>query len=438
MTGSGPVSPQPSANSPEVAFKVAEGDSPMDFITKNLRRPAEPAPAATPQPVASEPPKETTPEPTFNPPDLPIEPPKEPNPKPPEPKKEEPLAEPLVEPDKDKNLLSKTFPKEKGDSVKDLRRKTQELETTLSEKDQTLKETQEKLSKYESGEAVPEVVQQLNDRIAELEHFEKLHSFRTSKEYHEKFAKPVDELRARAVKLAEEYEVDPAILAEAYNLQNKKDLNVFLRQHFDDVGAMEVRDVLLNIKNLQVEAESAIKEPAKKLEEIILENRKRDQVKQTERVNVINSNAREGWVSALTELRASGKYPEIVLTGDPNHDKISRPLLNEASSEVGKFVKAMGMHGLSDLPIDAAKILSKMALLARIADVAAAERDMHYRRAEEIKANSERVSTLSRPALGQQAPLPPVSERNSSTPHENLRKGIDGILETTKNKLRNK
>lgn len=298
-------------------------------------------------------------------------------------------------------LLEQVAKPKKGpeDSIKDLRRIATQYKTQLSEKETAHAELQAELEKYKTGEAIPEVIQKKEERIAELEYYEKLHALKLSPEYQKKYVEPISELRDKAIQLANDYGVDPTLLNEAYSLDNPRERNQFLREHFDDVGAMEVKGLLDKIKDVDTASQKAEKEPTQALEKIKSEYREQEQTREQHRVRTLAGNSREGWTSAYKEL-SEGNYPELTLIGKEEHDKLVKPLVQTAAEEYGRFIKLLADSGTKDLHPEAAKILAKRFLLSQVNSVTAASREHHYNRAEEIVNESKRMSSMIRPPIG--------------------------------------
>lgn len=373
---------------------LVDGSDPLDFIRQNLnRQQPQPLPIQQPDQIVTQVVKEV--EQSFKDKDIGLDLPYNTQPSIPKPD--------AITPKPDASTQEPPIPEEaKGpeESIKHLRKKTVELSRTLEEKEATAAELAETLEKYKTGEALPDIVETYKQRINELEHYEQLHNLRMSKNYASKYVAPIEELKTKAVEVANSYGVDPTVLDKAFALENKKDLNAFLRTHFDDVGALEVRSLLDSIKSIQKEAVEAEAVPQQTLQELREEQRKHEVVQEKQRVDRISSNAKSGWVDALTELRAEGKYPELELTGTPENDRLVTSVLNEAAAEYGKLVKELGLNGTKELRPEAAKILAKRYLLSQAAAIAMESRAQHHQRAEDIINTTRREATFTRPPIG--------------------------------------
>lgn len=389
----------------EINNSWADGETPVDFIKKNIR-------SVQPQQVPPQPPQgqqpplppsqmapSTEPFQTFADPSLDViareimdqETPVAPAPtSAPEP---QPPAEPVSE---DVQPPKPT----KEDSLRAMRKKLNEGVARASELQQKIDELTKEVTKWQTGEAIPDVLKEKNERISQLERFEKLHSLKTSPEYSKKFLDPLDGLKNKAEKLAEAYQVDPNILNEALTIENRRDLNTFLRTYFDETGTTEVRGVLDEIKAIGAAMEEAEVEPALELERLREESQRQQVANEQTRLAGIKNAAQSEWTTALRELRDKGEFPEFELTGDADNDAISRPILTNAAQEYGKFIKYLGLQGLKELPPDIAKALAKRFLLSQAASIMGRSRMEHYNRAEALIAENKKQSNILYPPVG--------------------------------------
>lgn len=386
----------------EVLAGLNDAADPLEFIKSNIRAneqtrasngvaPAAPAPVPAAEAVAVVAPAPA--QPTFKDEsvgELPL------SVAPGDAKPQDPVA-PAAEGGEDPAAQTPAGPEQ---SIKDLRKKANEYKTQLTEAQESLRTVAEELERYKKGEAIPETLKEKDDRIAALEHYERLHGFRLSPEYQKKYVEPLEQLKTKAVQLAQDYQVEVEVLDEALALTNKKDLNSFLRNYFDDVGALEVREVLTKIREIDNEAKEAEKEPEKSFQNLkdSYANEQREQ--ESLRIGNITANSRDGWIAALQEVRAEETYPELILTGDIEADKIARPIVESAAQEYGKFVKLLVGLGAKELPKDVAKILAKRFQLSQASSVIAESRAHHYQRSQEIIRENERQAAMIRPPVG--------------------------------------
>lgn len=413
-----------------------QGENPLDFVMKNLRtQPSEntvlPNPVQPPIVPAT-----STPAPALEPhfdsdPNFPIVP---------EPKKEEPKPQPdptdsSLEVKKDNEVpLELEEPEvEEGPkkSIKDLRKLANETSRQLQTAQEELQQTKSELERYRTGEAIPEKVKQHEERIAELEHYEQLHAFKSSKAYRKKFTEPLSSLTEQARKVAADYGVDPQVLDQALNIDNKKDQNAFLRKHFDDVGTLEARDVLVKIRDLAAEMDEAEANSKESLVKVENDIRLQDQREAEDRINRLTNVTRSGWMDAIRDLKSSEEFPELsIKENNEEHNKIAKPIIENASRELVSFLKILGEAGITDLPPEAAKVLAKRFLLSQAASVIAQSRSQHYQRAEELLKTSARTSQYVRPPVGG-GPVNgtvPKSNNNLMTPEKAANALLDNVL----------
>lgn len=283
------------------------------------------------------------------------------------------------------------------------------LRTKLKETSKTLKGFQEEKAKlekeiesYKTGKVVPEALQGMEDRVKELEHFERIHSLKTSRAYQEQYIKPLSELKTKLGALAADYDIPPEYMNDALNITNKADLNRFLSQHFDDVGALEVKQLITQAKELQGKAVEAEKEPAQALARLEEENQNRMAFEDSQRLESISSSSKHAFTEALGAIKQEGKYHELIIDPeDAEHNETYvKPLISAASKEFGKLVTVLANSGLKTLNHEAAYALAMSVLRAHASAVSVQTREAAARYAHEIENNTRRTSSMVRPAIG--------------------------------------
>lgn len=316
--------------------------------------------------------------------------------------------------------------KTKEDSMRDLRAKIKEQRDLAEERARLIREREEELARYKEGVEIPQHIKERLEQVDKLERFRELHDFKSSRVYQDKFVKPMVQLQDKAVKIAKDYNVPTEVLNQALAISNKREQNTLLKRHFDDVGAIEVRSILDDIQRVHEESAQAEAAPLKALETLQQEARVREEQEEQARRETIVRTSRGAWVDALTELQADDRYPELQVRGEPEHDKYSKPIIDEAAKNFGQFVRLVGEKGIRDLPADAAKILAKNFLLASASSVAMVSRSAAYERAQEIEQNAKRRATMFRPQFGSATITSPVV--NSSQKPKNPTEAAEMLL----------
>lgn len=403
-------------------------DNPLDFIKKNLGEPQPPAPvvqqisdqvaaskaaedaaAAEAQKKLLEPPP-ADPMPTFGdekkPDDAPADAAKEPAQTP---EGEEPVEGEPADPTRE------NFKKLKGH----LREVHQTLTAVKTEKDTLQKE----LEDYKTGAVVPEVLKNYEMRIQELERWEKLHNLKASREYTEKYVAPVQEKINKLKGIFTDYGVPETavqgVLDAAVNKTNRAELNAFLSEHFDELGAMEAKQVITELQSIQKAAKDAEAEPAKMLEQMQKEAEQTAVIRESERVSKIQGSARESWVDALLEIRKEGKVMELIRKDhDPEfNSKFVDPIISQAAIEYGRFVSDLAKAGIAELPKPLAAVAAKAFLLAHATAIAIPSRNAALKELEATTSAASRINGFIRPQVGggvskggASAPSPQVEE----------------------------
>lgn len=298
-------------------------------------------------------------------------------------------------------------PKEKPEGqFKKLRTKYQTAAKELRERTVELDNLKKKIKDYDEGVSVAPVTQQQLARIAELEKYETLYNFKGSPVYREKFTAPLQSEHAKLSEIAKEYNINEETVRAALNAGSSADTNRILSQAFgDEVGALEAKSIIRNIKKIQSEAMEAEREPAQALARM-QEDSDRIAAEQRRQANdVIANTARSGWSESLVTLREDPRFPELSFQeGNSEHnEKYVRPILTKAGQEYGKIVRALAENGLKQMPKDLSFALAKMTQLAHQSAVASVERDALKARVMELEGRLHITNGINRPGVNSTA-----------------------------------
>lgn len=380
---------------------MAQGESPLDFIQKNIAQSTVVPSVQVPPPIPPVTPVVVETAPAKTPDVIPLTE----DPKPTfgfdeEKKVEEVKAEPIV----DDDIIPENPEKEHW--VK-LRTKTKELKESLSQTQAERDELKQKVTRYETGEVVPEILHEQEERITKLSHYEKLHNLKMSSEYTDKFTKPINSTVSRLRETFTEYGVPPEqvdqAITHAMNTGSRTQLNAFLSDVFSDtVGAEEAKKDILSLKQLQTDASEAEKEPGKILEHLQEEAKKIQTLKQQERIGKISENARTSWADSLNEIRSENQVHELIRrVDDPEFNaKFVDPILTKSAQEYGRIVTELTRLGIEEIPKELAKGLAKLVSLAYASSTAIASRDAAINRLSEVESSADRLNNLMRPRVG--------------------------------------
>lgn len=283
-----------------------------------------------------------------------------------------------------------------------LRKTVSEHKQQIAAKEKELEALKAEVEKYKTGEELPEPVKEKVSRIQELEYYEKLHALKKSPYYKEKFIKPLNDVRTALNEYAKDYEIPPEVLQQALNIRSKSQLNEFLSDHFDPVGAMEVKALIDKAHDISIGAEKAELEPLETMERLEQENKLiQEQEKQSQRV-VISETSKQAWMESLLKIREEGKALELIPSEtDPvRTKKYVEPILERAAKDYARTVKLLAENGLSKLPKELAFALARAHQLAVASAVSIERAAASTKHADEIEANTVRQTRYLRPAIG--------------------------------------
>lgn len=409
-----------SSQSEVLAGLDPRGDTPLDWIKANTE-PVPPSPGNTPQEtfqkvtdayVANNNPKPETPggQPVQQPGNAPQAERTDPvpslefntQPQGAEAPKEAAQETPEDEPDELKDIPNEW----NAENVKKLRKittvKIKEAKAIAAEKERL----EQELIAAKAGTITPEVVQEKEARIQELERYEKLHNLKGSKEYAKKYVEPTKALKNEIGTIFNDAgipdeDIDRLIEA-AIQTDNKVELNQFLSNNFDAVTALEVKQKVLKAKELRQEMMQAEAEPAQMHERLIQESAQAAKVQRIQQLAVIETTMKDSWVGALLDIRKEGKIPELThRPGDDDfNNTIVTPRLQAASQDYSRLVKELADAGLEKLPKDLATTLATAILRSHATSSAIETRKNALDYIEELEQNTKRQHSILRPSVG--------------------------------------
>lgn len=290
------------------------------------------------------------------------------------------------------------------------------LRTTLKETKRTAADLLEqktqyetKVKQYESGEVLTEETKKLRERISQLEPLEHLINLKKSDGYAHKVSTlgtKTDTLKA----LAKDYEIPEELIERASHVTNKRELNTFLDQHFDGVGALQAAQIIGEIQGVRGELKSAEDAPRQALEKLNQEHLALRDHEEAKRRNQIVDTGKTSWMSALLDLRAEGKYQEIIpRENDPEFNSTwVEPITKKAGEQYSSLLTALGQDGIQKLDPEVGKGIAKMVLKAVGHDTAVARANAAERALEELQKNTQRENHMVRPRLNGSGGVPPA------------------------------
>lgn len=266
-----------------------------------------------------------------------------------------------------------------------------------------LLETSSKLEKYEKGEMAPDVIRAKDERIAQLEPYEKIVSLKLSPEYQENFVAPAVELRGELEKIGEDYGVPAHIMHQAVGITNRKELNSFLARHFsDNVGAWEVKRVIEGLQDLGERALEADKQPGEALQTLKAQFLQRQEEEKKQRAGEFEYIAKEAWNGALEKTKKEGVYNELILhpTDSQWNKTVVEPIQHRAATQYGNLVKQLSANGLKTLPPALAMGLARTIQLAIAGTMALDAKANAENERNTLIQNTKRTNGYMRPQIG--------------------------------------
>lgn len=409
------------------------GESPMDFITKNLA--ASEAPPANLNPEAvSEAVRQSRETENQEPQTNGV--------------KEEgtkvtakdPLPDVFPEaPKEDKPAATETSPEEVDEpapgsveeNYKLLRKTYKEIKKEKLELENKAKTLNDELEKFKTGQALPEVLQKQEEKIQKLSKYQKLYDLESSEEYQEAFIKPLSDVQEKLKNIAASYNLPEGTIEKAIETNNVRDLNQFISEYFDPTGGLEFKALIDKAKGIKTQAFEAKKEPGKALEALQAEGKRAAEVRDAQRKSVIAATARDTWTEALLEIRQQGKAQELIYKdNDPEHnDTYVTPILSQAAKEYGRVVRELADLGAKELPKELGKAIANYVLLAHASVTALETRTRAVSDLENIQRNVERESHYVRPPIGGGTPRSPQAPTHDTK--RTLQQDAQSLIQST-------
>ena len=294
----------------------------------------------------------------------------------------------------------------KEENFKNIRKTLGETKKVLKEKEQTLETVTSKLKAYESAEEIPEPIKvklrEQDETIQKLSKYQSIVDLKGSEGYKEKFVKPLAAVKQKLGAIAKDYGIPAQVLNQALEINNARELNTFLSDNFDAVGAIEVKQLIEKAKDITTQAKAAEQEPQAAIESLEEESRNARELRRVAEIDDIVKKSKSAWVKSLTKIKEEGKILELIPVEEDEefNKKVVLPIHEKAAQEYGKIVKALAESGLTKLDDELAIALSKMVQLAIASSVAINTRTKAQEEAATLRENVARKTKYVRPALG--------------------------------------
>lgn len=303
-------------------------------------------------------------------------------------------------------------------NFKNIRKALNESKSKLNEKDSELNSTKEELERYKTGEVVPDVVAQLEEKIQKLSKYEKIVNLKASEEYQTRVVTPITQLKQKVINAAKEYNIPENIINRALTFETERELNQFLSNNFDAVGALEVKNTINSIKKIETEAKAMEAEPESALQSLIAEGvqAREDRIRSNKKAIAVT--ARSAWIRSATKIRNDGSIPELVIRDDDSahNENVSKPILTAAATEYGKFVNMLADNGLETLTEEMSDFVANMVLKGMAAHVLEAQRTNAVSAYDRLAKNTERDNNYFYPPVGSSPGVASGNSRSQAIP----------------------
>lgn len=232
-------------------------------------------------------------------------------------------------------------------------------EAQLRTKAETLEKEVQRLSGFQER---MEEHEKLKERVAQLETYEKIFDVHNNPEFQEKYVAGAESVSTQAGEIAKSYGVaDPAFIAAAVRIRDRRELNKFLHTHLkDELGVQDVRPYVFHLQALEDERVQLEKSPEQAREILSKMYREGEDRRVAQVSKTIHERSGTAWNQILgyystgeTAIDAFKDKP-----GDPEHTERRSTVFNRANQEYVKVMGAFAGLGLKDLPAPIAHTLA--------------------------------------------------------------------------------
>lgn len=291
------------------------------------------------------------------------------------------------------------------DSYRALKAKHKEVNNELKKERDEKESWKKKSEDYETGTAIPQVLQEKEDRIQKLTQFKDLVDFRSSDEYEEKFTKPIDQKTKKLKALTEELGLPVEEVLKA-SKGSEAQFNQFLSEHLDVVSAMEAKTLVSELNGLEAQRTEAERSPQQRLEQMRQESARAGQVREAERKNTIQTFSKRSWINTLNKIKQEGKFTALIYsdTDKDFNERVVKPLLTHAATEFGKTINILAEAGLKELTPELAEAIALGHLYGTSSGVVAEAAFQAMQDAEQIRNHTKNLFKFNRPSIGRGSP----------------------------------
>lgn len=289
--------------------------------------------------------------------------------------------------------------KSKEDNIKGLRNALKTEREKIDTLETELKQTKDKLEHVGDVEELRGQLEEARKEVEQLKKYESLVGLKQSKEYKERYIDGVDNLVKQAQEIAKDYEVPNEVLQQLVSTGNRRDMNRLLAEHFDTIGAGDIRPVILDIQKLLIEKKKVENDPSK-AEKDLLEAAKTKEKKEQELARRdLESVVQSGWadIATLYSGKDSAVEPLKEVSGNESHNKTRTEIMQRAAKDYGQVMGILVKHGLRKLPEETAKAFAARFQLAEVTGHLMAQNETLLEQNKELRTKLGKYSNYTRP-----------------------------------------
>lgn len=288
-----------------------------------------------------------------------------------------------------------------AENFKRLRGKLKETGEAIKAKEAENKTLKEKVAAYETASIVPEKIQEYENKIQHLSKYEAIYDLENSEGYKEQVIKPLSSKRESLKALIKEYALPDEVADQMLASSSKRELNQFLSEHFDNVGATQVSALVDEIKGIQGKARDLREHPQKELQRLELQHKEINERHIVERKQKIAGTAKAAWQKAVQKIQKEGVVQALMLNADnPQQNAIALKHIQNGANEFSKHITQLAEDGITNLSDNYAEAMASYVLLGQASAFNAAAMNGVVQHHQQLEQNTKRTTNYERPSIG--------------------------------------
>lgn len=242
------------------------------------------------------------------------------------------------EPDEDERKEEEDVDLDKETNIKNLRQVAGRFKGEVKTLSARITELEAELSSKPADAAMQKQVDELRNRVQQLEPYEIVFALHENPAFKEKFIDGPNKLRGEMLQIIKDYDVEEEVLDHILYAKNRKELDSILEDSFSSLSAQhDLKSLRQRYQGLMSERAEAEKKPREALERYNTDKATFDAEKNRRRDLHLQTVMQSGWEEAIekaADVATEKKIYELMeVPGKKDHnEKVVRPTLAQAQN----------------------------------------------------------------------------------------------------------